>query len=148
MQVTDLGGSSIERKANATSTTNLHKDQSKNFSNFRTSSLTEKGRLHTLQYISPHKEELPSEYFKRRLNIKHGGLYLQSMTYRSQQVDQVDFEKYLSKMTEKLECLIANIVPFGNAWTANRHERKPNDAQLSKRLFDDIHFGKDYMIDA
>ena len=35
-----------------------------------------KSKEHALQYIAPHKELLPDEYFKKRLNKKSSGLYL------------------------------------------------------------------------
>lgn len=106
-----------------------------------------KSKQHTLQYIAPHKAVLPDEYFKKRLNNKASGLYLQLMTYRNQQVNQSQFQQYLDTMTEKAELLLEHVVPFGNSWSNKKLEDKLSRERASKKLFDDIHFGKDVLSD-
>ena len=70
------------------------------------------------------------------------------MTYRSQKVDHSQFTKYLDTMSEKVELLLENIVPLGSSWSNQQLDDKMTKQMPSKKLFDDIHFGKDVLSDA
>ena len=73
---------------------------------------------------------------------------MQLLTYRSQKVDQHQFKQYLDAMSEKVELLLENIVPFGSSWSNKKLEDRMTKQLPSKKLFDDIHFGKDVLSDA